>query len=95
MIGHHGRFVVDLLLEMWIVGIVDRWYWDMSFWIADPLAVDQRSKMRCARGFLRSWVYFSKTLEERERGMLLWRAVRLRVQALSQKWTRAKQSQRH
>jgi hypothetical protein len=28
-------------------------HWDMSFWIADPLAVDQRSNTRCSRGFLR------------------------------------------
>jgi hypothetical protein len=41
-------------------------YWDMAFWIADPLAVDQRSKTRCARDFLRlcaSLESFSKTLE--------------------------------
>jgi hypothetical protein len=62
---HHGRFVVNLLLKMWIVGIVGRQYWDMSFWIVDPLAVDQQSKTRCsARGLCASLQSFSKTFEE-------------------------------
>jgi hypothetical protein len=51
--AHCGGFVAGVSLELWIMGIVDHRYWGMSFWIVDPLVVDQRSKTRCTIGFLR------------------------------------------